>query len=68
MDRCLNRNEKYSRRNCLLIHGVKENEEKNTDEVIIEIVEKELQEKVLVNDIDRSNRLAKNKLEVDLDL
>ena len=35
MDRRLDRYEQYSRRNCLLIHGVKV-----TDEVVIKIFEK----------------------------
>ena len=37
MDRSLDRHEQYSRRNCLLIYGVKENEREDTDEVVIEI-------------------------------
>ena len=40
MDRSLDRHEQYSRRNCLLIHGVKENEKEDTDEVVIEFFEK----------------------------
>ena len=40
MDRSLHLHEQYSRRNCLLIHGVKENEKEDTDEVVIEIFEK----------------------------
>ena len=59
MDRSLDCHEQYSRRNCLLIHGVKENEKEDTDEIVIEIFEKEMQEKVAVNDIDRSHRLCK---------
>ena len=39
-DRSLYRHEQYSRRNCLYIHSVKENEKKDTDEVVIEIFEK----------------------------
>ena len=54
MDRSLDRHERYSRRNCLLIHilHVKENEKQDTDNVAVEIFEKEMQEKVSVNDID----------------
>ena len=54
MDRSLDRHEQYSRRNYLLIHGVKENE-KDTDEVVIEFFEKEMEEKFSTNDIDRSH-------------
>ena len=59
MDRSLDRHEQYCRRNCLLIHGIKENKKEDTDEFIIEIFEKEMQEKVSANDIDRSHRLGK---------
>ena len=59
MDRSLNCHEQYSRRNCLLIHGVKENEKEDTDEVVIEFFEKEMKEKLSANDIDRSHRLGK---------
>ena len=59
MDRSLDHHEQYSRRNYLLIHGLKENEKEDTDEVAIEIFKKEMQEKVSVSDIDRSYRLGK---------
>ena len=68
MDRSLDRHEQYSRRNCLLIHGVKENEKEDTDEVVIEFFEKEMKEKLSANDIDRSHQLGKKKPEVDLGL
>ena len=43
------------------------NENENTDEIIIEILEKEMHEKVSVNDTDRSHPLEKtNKSGVDL--
>ena len=59
MDRILDRHEQYSRRNCLLIHYAKENKEEYTDEVITEILEKKMEEKVLINDIDRSHQVGK---------
>ena len=68
VDRSLDRYEQYSRRNCLLMHGVKEIEKEDTDEVVIEFFEKEMEEKLSANDIDRSHRLGKNKTEVDLGL
>ena len=68
MDRSLDHHEQYSRKNCLLIHGVKENEKDDTDEVVIEFFQKEMKEKLSVNDIDRSHRLGKNKPKVALGL
>ena len=64
MDRSLDCHEQYSRRNCLLIHcllihGVKENEKEDTDEVVITFFEKEMKEKLSANDTDRSHRLGK---------
>ena len=56
MDRSL---EQYSRRNCLHIHGVKENKKEDTDEAAIEFLEKEMKEKLSANDINRSHRLGK---------
>ena len=68
MDMCLDRHGQYSRRNCFLIHGVKENEKEDTDEVVIEFFEKEMKEKLSSNDMIGSVDLEKNKLEVDLGL
>ena len=59
MDKSLDRHEQCSRRNCLLIHGLKENEKEDTDEVVIESFEKVMKEKLSSNDIDRSHRLGK---------
>ena len=59
MDRSLDHREQYFRRTCLLIHDVKENKKENTDEVVTEFFEKEVKEKLSVNDIDRSHRLGK---------
>ena len=59
IDRSLYCHEQYSRRNFLYIHSLKENEEKDTDKVVIEFFEKEIKEKLSANDIDRSHRLGK---------
>ena len=68
MDRSLDRHEQYFRRNCLLIHGMEENEKEDTDEVAKETFENEMQENVLVmTQIDPID-LEKNIPEVDLRL
>ena len=59
MDRCLDRHEQYYRRNCLFIHGVKEKEKEDTDEIVTEFFKKEMKEKLSANGIDRSYRLGK---------
>ena len=50
-----------------VVHGVKENEKENTEEVI-EILENEMQDKESINDTDRFHRLGKNIPGVDLGL
>ena len=59
MDGSLDHDEQYSRRNYFLIHRLKENEKEDTDEIVIEVFKKEMQEKVSVSDINRSYRLGK---------
>ena len=60
--------EQYSRKNCLLIHCVRENEKDDTDEVVIEFFEKKwkknYQPMTQIDPID----LEKSKAEVDLGL
>ena len=38
---CLDRQEQYSRRNCLLIHGLPESKNENTDELVIDTVKED---------------------------
>ena len=54
--------EQYSRRNCLLIHGVEENRNQDTDTLSINIINEHLGLDIQASDIDRTNRLGnKNK-------
>ena len=61
-DRALDCQEQYSRRNCLLIHGIDEENQENTDEVVINVLKKEMDEEITHQDIDRSHRLGNRKL------
>ena len=61
-DRALDRQEQYSRRNCLLIHGIDEENQENTNEVVINVFKKEMDEEITHVDIDRSHRLRNWKL------
>ena len=36
LERIVDRQEEYSRRNCLLLHGIAEGERENTDEFVLE--------------------------------
>ena len=55
---CLDRQEQYSRRNCLLIHGLPESKNENTDELVIDTTKEKMGEEIEKNEIDRSHRLG----------
>ena len=55
---CLDRQEQYSRRNCLLIHGLPESKNENTDELVIDTIKEKMGEEIKKNEIDRSHRLG----------
>ena len=53
--------EQYSRRNCLLIHGVPETDNENTDEEVKAFCHNKLNIKLSDFDLDRSHRLRRHK-------
>ena len=55
----LDRQEQYSRRNCLLVYGLEEKNNEDTDQEIINIVKNDLAEEITIHDIDRTHRLGK---------
>ena len=54
----LDRQEQYSRRNYLLIHGLPENRNENTDQIVIEILKEKMGEEINEVDLDRTRRLG----------
>ena len=56
----LDRQEQYSRRNCLLLHNIPETSNENTDDLVMKTVNEELLEAITINEIDRSHRLGKS--------
>ena len=54
----LDRQEQYSRRNCLLIHGLPESKNENTDELVIDAIKEKMGEEIEKNEIDRSHRIG----------
>ena len=61
MDRAAQENEsleQYSRRNCLLFHGLKEEENENTNNLIIKFIDEKLGLSIDEHDLDRSHRLG----------
>ena len=55
----VDRQEQNSKRNCLLIHGIKEEKEENTDNVVIKFIQDDLQEEINIEDLDRTHRIGK---------
>ena len=53
--------EQYSRRNCLLIHGLTETKTEDTDEMVLDVINNKLNIKMSQISIDRSHRLGKRK-------
>ena len=53
--------EQYSRRNCILIHGLKEEQNESTDDRVLELFREELNEDILLVDLDRTHRIGKKR-------
>ena len=51
----------FSRRNCLLFHGIKEEKDEDTDSIIINTVKEDMDIEILPNDLDRSHRIGNPK-------
>ena len=49
----------YSRRNCLLFHGLKESDGENTDKVVIDTIRKEMTIDISEQDLDRTHTIGK---------
>ena len=58
MNAVLDRQQQYSRSNCLLIHGVDEVEGEDTYELSIKVIEEHMNQRTKPEDTDRSHRLG----------
>ena len=59
----VDKQEQYSRQNCLLIHGVEENQNEDTNTLSINIINEHLGLDIQPSDIDRTHRIGnKNKM------
>ena len=52
------RHVQYSRRNCLLTHGIEERRQKVTDELVIQTIKSEVNIDTNLKDIDRTHRIG----------
>ena len=60
LEKKMDRQEQYSRRNFILIHGLKEEHSESTDDRVLELFREELNEDILV-DLDRTHRIGKKR-------
>ena len=58
MERLVDRQEHYSRRNCLLLRGITEDERENTDELVLETLNEKMHINLTPSDLDRTHRIA----------
>ena len=58
-ERKMDRQEQYSRRNCILIHGIKEEKSKSINDRDFKLFREELNEDVLLVDLERTRRSGK---------
>ena len=55
----MERQEQYSRRNFILIHGLKKEIDESTDNRVLKLFREELNEDILSADLDRTHRIGK---------
>lgn len=61
LEKSFDSQEQYSRRNCLLVHGIEEKEGESTDKIIIDTVADKMNLAITSEDLDRSHRIGKKK-------
>ena len=61
LEKKMDRQEQYSRGNCILIHGLKEQKNKSTDDRVLELFREELNEEILLVNLDRTHRIGKKR-------
>ena len=52
--------EQHSRRKYLLVHGIEEQEQENSDNIVLNVIQEHLDIELSVKDLDRSERIAKS--------
>ena len=54
----------YSRRNCILFHGIKEEKDEDTNSIFINTVKEEMDIEILTNNLDWSHRIGNHKTKI----
>ena len=53
--------EEYSRRNCLVVHGIPEEQGEGTDSIVLNAINEHLEEELTEDDIEHTHRIGKPK-------
>ena len=61
LERIVDIQEQYSRRNCLLLHGFAEGERENTDELVLETLNEKMHIYLTPSDSDRTHHIGQRK-------
>ena len=61
LENFVERQEQYSRRNCLLVHGIAETNDENMDDIVLKTINEKLDVAITENEIDRSHRIGRKK-------
>ena len=64
LEKKMGRQKQQSRINYFLIHGLREEKNKRTDDRVLELFRKELNETVLLVDLDRTHRIRQKSLKL----
>ena len=59
----MERQEQYSKRNCILIHGLIEEKNESTDDRVLKLFREELNEDALLVGLDRTHRIGKKEIQ-----
>ena len=62
----INRQEQYSRRNCLLLHVIEEESNESTDQRVIVVLCESMGETISIQDIDQTHRLPAKKVKQEI--
>ena len=61
LEREIDKHELYSRRNCLLVHGIAETDDEVTEDLVIETISTKMNIEISPVDLDRTHRIGKKK-------
>ena len=61
MEESIDSQQQYSRRNCLLLHGIEETKGEDTDNIVLEVLNNDMDLNISKTDLDRSHKIGNPK-------